>query len=101
MGEDRRIEEQRRKEKERRREETERVTSKLDRASKHKRRGRHHEDDALDPMDPAAYSDVPRGGWSEGLPTGGDAKTGVDATAAGPLSSSVLYQVLELFLGKI
>ena len=83
--EDRRIEEQRRKEKERRREETERVTSKLDRASKHKRRGRHHEDDALDPMDPAAYSDVPRGGWSEGLPTGGDAKTGVDATAAGPL----------------
>ena len=36
-------------------------------------------------MDPAAYSDVPRGGWSEGLPTGGDAKTGVDATAAGPL----------------
>merc|ERR1719192_1505383 len=41
--EDRRIEEQRRKEKERRREETERVTSKLDRASKHKRKGRHHE----------------------------------------------------------
>jgi len=83
--EDRRIEEQRRKEKERRREEAERVTSKLDRASKHKRKGRHQEDDALDPMDPAAYSDVPRGGWSEGLPTGGDAKTGVDATAAGPL----------------
>merc|ERR1719234_442033 len=47
-------------------------------------RPKRMEDDA-DPMDPAAYSDVPRGGWSEGLPTGGDAKTGVDATAAGPL----------------
>lgn len=36
------------------------------------------QDDALDPMDPAAYcEDVPRGGWSAGLDTGGDAKTGV------------------------
>jgi len=83
--EDRRIEEQRRKEKERRREETARVTGKLDRAGKNKRKGRGRDDDALDPMDPAAYSDVPRGGWAEGLPQGGDAKSGVDSTASGPL----------------
>eukprot|EP00731_Ephydatia_muelleri_P001077 Em0001g1077a len=42
-------------------------------------------DDALDPMDPAAYSDVPRGTWSSGLEVQGDAKTGVDTTASGPL----------------
>lgn len=39
----------------------------------------------LDPMDPAAYSEIPRGGWSAGLETKGDAKTGVDTTASGPL----------------
>jgi polyglutamine-binding protein 1 len=84
--EDRRLEEQRRREKERRREETSRVSGKLERAGRNKRKGRGgHDDDALDPMDPASYSDVPRGGWSEGLPTGGDAKSGVDSTASGPL----------------
>lgn len=36
-------------------------------------------------MDPAAYSDIPRGGWSAGLEQKGDAKTGVDTTASGPL----------------
>ncbi|RUS87330.1 hypothetical protein EGW08_004872 [Elysia chlorotica] len=41
--------------------------------------------DELDPMDPAAYSDIPRGGWSEGLDQRGKAKTGVDVTASGPL----------------
>lgn len=41
--------------------------------------------DALDPMDPSAYSDVPRGTWSSGLETGVEAKTGVDSTANGPL----------------
>lgn len=42
--------------------------------------------DALDPMDPAAYSDIPRGKWSDGLPTlPAEAKTGVDATASGVL----------------
>ncbi|BFZ10425.1 hypothetical protein BsWGS_13464 [Bradybaena similaris] len=41
--------------------------------------------DDLDPMDPAAYSDIPRGGWSEGLDQRGKAKTGVDTTASGPL----------------
>jgi len=39
----------------------------------------------LDPMDPAAYSDIPRGNWSTGLEAKGDAKTGVDTTANGPL----------------
>ncbi|XP_022191914.2 polyglutamine-binding protein 1 [Nilaparvata lugens] len=39
----------------------------------------------LDPMDPAAYSDIPRGGWSDGLVRGNEAKTGADVTAAGPL----------------
>lgn len=39
----------------------------------------------LDPMDPASYSDIPRGGWSDGLSKGNEAKTGADVTAAGPL----------------
>ncbi|KXJ13489.1 Polyglutamine-binding protein 1 [Exaiptasia diaphana] len=41
--------------------------------------------DELDPMDPAAYSDTPRGDWSSGLSQKGEAKTGVDVTATGPL----------------
>lgn len=41
--------------------------------------------EALDPMDPASYSDIPRGGWNEGLDQRGKAKTGVDVTASGPL----------------
>ncbi|XP_023304404.2 uncharacterized protein LOC111686283 [Lucilia cuprina] len=35
---------------------------------------RHHgrnNDDILDPMDPSAYSDIPRGKWSDGLVVGG------------------------------
>ncbi|KAK7102961.1 polyglutamine-binding protein 1-like [Littorina saxatilis] len=46
--------------------------------------GRSRRDD-IDPMDPAAYSDIPRGGWTDGLDTRGAAKTGVDSTASGPL----------------
>lgn len=42
-------------------------------------------DRTLDPMDPAAYSDIPRGKWSDGLARGNEAKTGVDSTAAGQL----------------
>ncbi|GLH03141.1 Polyglutamine-binding protein 1 [Gryllus bimaculatus] len=42
-------------------------------------------DGALDPMDPAAYSDTPRGTWSTGLERKNEAKTGADTTAAGPL----------------
>jgi len=76
--EDRRLEEQRKREKERRRDEERRIVEK-----KPGRKGR--DDDALDPMDPAAYSDVPRGNWATGLPEQGSAKTGVDSTASGPL----------------
>jgi len=48
-------------------------------------RKRRHRDDDLDPMDPAAYSDIPRGDWSSGLEKNNEAKTGVDTTASGPL----------------
>nr|DBA21319.1 TPA: hypothetical protein GDO54_017981 [Pyxicephalus adspersus] len=47
------------------------------------RKGRKEED--IDPMDPSAYSDAPRGTWSTGLPKRNEAKTGADTTAAGPL----------------
>ncbi|KAJ2953321.1 hypothetical protein O0L34_g909 [Tuta absoluta] len=40
-------------------------------------------DNDLDPMDPAAYSEVPRGNWTAGLDS--HAKTGVDTTASGSL----------------
>merc|ERR1719244_856686 len=76
-----RIEEQRKREKERRREEERRIVGK----DKIGRGNKGRDDDALDPMDPAAYSDVPRGSWSTGLPDSGSAKTGVDSTASGPL----------------
>jgi len=39
----------------------------------------------VDPMDPSSYSDAPKGDWGRGLPKQGDAKTGVDVTANGPL----------------
>lgn len=43
-------------------------------------------EEALDPMDPASYSDIPRGKWSDGLPTApAEAKSGVDPTASGVL----------------
>lgn len=51
--------------------------------SKSKRGGK--KDDEMDPMDPSAYSDAPRGSWSSGLPKRNEAKTGADTTAAGPL----------------
>uniref|UniRef100_A0A3B3S530 Polyglutamine-binding protein 1 n=1 Tax=Paramormyrops kingsleyae TaxID=1676925 RepID=A0A3B3S530_9TELE len=47
------------------------------------KRGREREE--MDPMDPSAYSDAPRGTWSTGLPKRNEAKTGADTTAAGPL----------------
>ena len=53
--EDRRIEMQRRKEKEKRREEQEKYRS----GSRTKFKQKNN-DDHLDPMDPSAYSDVPR-----------------------------------------
>ncbi|KAI8500317.1 Polyglutamine-binding protein 1 [Branchiostoma belcheri] len=51
-----------------------------------RRRGSGGRDrDELDPMDPASYSDAPRGTWSTGLPKANEAKTGVDSTVSGPL----------------
>ncbi|XP_073397411.1 polyglutamine-binding protein 1 isoform X1 [Dendrobates tinctorius] len=47
------------------------------------KKGRKEEE--IDPMDPSAYSDAPRGTWSTGLPKRNEAKTGADTTAAGPL----------------
>ncbi|KAI3951825.1 hypothetical protein MKW92_009223 [Papaver armeniacum] len=41
------------------------------------------EDDELDPMDPSAYSDAPRGGWVVGLK--GVQPRAADTTATGPL----------------
>jgi polyglutamine-binding protein 1 len=48
--------------------------------------GRAANKNDLDPMDPSSYSDTcPRGKWSDGLEVRGEAKSGVDPTAAGPL----------------
>jgi len=77
--EDRRLEEQRKKEKAKRKEEEKRIKE------KQKRKERDLESEALDPMDPAAYSDIARGSWTAGLPDQATAKSGVDATASGPL----------------
>lgn len=39
---------------------------------------------ALDPMDPAAYSDIPKGKWSAGLECE-NSKTGADSTVSGTM----------------
>lgn len=57
---------------------------KVERERKHNGRVKTKSND-LDPMDPAAYSEAPRGKWSDGLDRGIEAKTGVDVTASGPL----------------
>ncbi|XP_022526361.1 polyglutamine-binding protein 1 [Astyanax mexicanus] len=49
------------------------------------KRGGSRKQEEMDPMDPSAYSDAPRGSWSTGLPKRNEAKTGADTTAAGPL----------------
>ena len=66
--EDREIEERRIREKERRREEHERYRGKAER--RQARSGAAA--DRIDPMDPAAYSDTPRGSWSSGLDKAND-----------------------------
>lgn len=43
----------------------------------------YNDDDELDPMDPSAYSDAPRGGWVVGLK--GVQPRAADTTATGPL----------------
>ncbi|KAG8324860.1 uncharacterized protein LOC124355310 [Homalodisca vitripennis] len=58
----------------------------LEEMEKSRAKGRNKlKENNLDPMDPAAYSDIPRGGWSDGLSRGNEAKTGVDVTASGSL----------------
>ncbi|XP_019175111.1 PREDICTED: uncharacterized protein LOC109170440 isoform X2 [Ipomoea nil] len=47
------------------------------------RKRTYSEDDELDPMDPSAYSDAPRGGWVVGLK--GVQPRAADTTATGPL----------------
>lgn len=42
-----------------------------DRYSSYNRRRQRDDSDILDPMDPSAYSDIPRGKWADGLQTGG------------------------------
>lgn len=54
-----------------------------ERNSHRDRRRQRGRDSNLDPMDPASYSDVPRGEWSSGLES--HSRTGVDTTASGPL----------------
>ena len=77
--EDRRLELKRKKEKEKRREEQEKY-----RGGSRSKSKKDDDGDFLDPMDPAAYSDVPRGSWASGL-TDESTKTGVDSTASGQL----------------
>uniref|UniRef100_A0A5K3FDS7 Polyglutamine-binding protein 1 n=1 Tax=Mesocestoides corti TaxID=53468 RepID=A0A5K3FDS7_MESCO len=66
-----------------------RLGNAIRRPPRFEKRGRGSADDPLDPMDPSAYSDVPRGGWTAGLEGASgstpSAKTGVDVTASGPL----------------
>lgn len=50
-----------------------------------RREPRDRKERPLDPMDPASYSDIPRGKWSDGLARQNEAKTGADTTASGPL----------------
>ncbi|EFJ45386.1 hypothetical protein VOLCADRAFT_63718, partial [Volvox carteri f. nagariensis] len=47
------------------------------------------QEEELDPMDPAAYSDAPRGTWSTGLE--GAQPSAADTTAGGPLFQSRPY----------
>ncbi|GAB6023361.1 hypothetical protein CHUAL_008158 [Chamberlinius hualienensis] len=57
----------------------------VDYQNKNKNRAGRNKANDLDPMDPASYSDIPRGTWSTGLERYGEAKTGADTTASGPL----------------
>jgi len=77
--EDRRLEAQRKREKAARKEEERKLKE------KRRRKEKEREEEPLDPMDPAAYSDIARGTWSAGLPDQATAKSGVDSTASGPL----------------
>ncbi|XP_029291541.1 polyglutamine-binding protein 1 isoform X2 [Cottoperca gobio] len=84
------IDREREREKERERERDEardrdRRKPRREDAAPYSKNKRGRKDDEMDPMDPSAYSDAPRGTWSTGLPKRNEAKTGADTTAAGPL----------------
>lgn len=66
-----------RKEKDREREDDRK--RKYDDKDRHRKKQRK---DDVDPMDPAAYSDIPKGTWSDGLEQN---KTKADTTASGAL----------------
>lgn len=55
----------------------------MGRGKKDPKKRTYSEDDELDPMDPSAYSDAPRGGWVVGLK--GVQPRAADTTATGPL----------------
>lgn len=63
----------------------ERRHSRRDEVAPYPKSKKGRKDEEIDPMDPSAYSDAPRGTWSTGLPKRNEAKTGADTTAAGPL----------------
>lgn len=52
------------------------------RSKNERRKKKDASETSLDPMDPAAYSDIPRGKWSAGLECE-NTKTGVDSTVSG------------------
>lgn len=54
------------------------------RTERRQRADAHKESGVLDPMDPASYSDIPRGKWSAGLDRDTE-KIAVDSTASGAL----------------
>ncbi|XP_077432409.1 polyglutamine-binding protein 1 [Vanacampus margaritifer] len=81
---DRDRERERERERDERRE-RDRRKQRRDDAAPYNKAKRGKKDDEMDPMDPSAYSDAPRGLWSSGLPKRNEAKTGADTTAAGPL----------------
>lgn len=59
---------------------------KIEEKEKYRAKGRNKlVQNDLDPMDPASYSNIPRGSWTDGLTSGNEAKTGVDVTANGNL----------------
>jgi len=60
--------------------------------SKRKSSGKLNQNYVIDPMDPASYSDIPRGKWSTGLNIKGKAPTGVDETASGELFQARPYK---------
>lgn len=71
----------------------------LEKILKSKHRRNNPETGKLDPMDPAAYSDCPRGKWSSGLNV--EDKSAVDQTASGTLFQMRPYPSPGKFFNSI